>query len=904
MKALNRVIASTLKTVFIIGIICLLSINARAATIEVDAATDGTLAALDQAGDGVCSLREAIANANNDNTGQDDCTAGSGNDTITFNGVSSITLVDEISIISDIKIQGTVTISGNNATRIFKVSSSSGHLTLSDVTLQNGKSSGAGGAILQDTSSNLDCDASTFKNNKAEGVGGAISSSGTLNVQGCNFESNEAGNDGGAIYKDSGFTLTVTGSNFVTNKAGTDPQGSNQTDGGSGGAIYVTSSFTTITGSRFNKNTAASGNSINSGGGAINNATITAITSCVFAGNEVTGDKWHGGAVFNGSNGTLSINFSHFGTTPLPLPAPFNTLTDPNKTNGANSIGGAVHNLGQMSILSSSFIGNTSANNGGAIGTASNSDNVSISNCSISQNSATGQGGGVFVLRDDALVTFTNDTIANNTAVNGGGIFNAGDGDNAGIDNDEVLLKNTIVANNNAPVGANCGGGLASSESINSIAFPAAATCANAPAGNGDPAIGLAELTFAIPTIVTYALPIGASSAALGAGDADTCLGLPILNLDQRGFPRPQGGSPCDIGAYESSQANPTPTPTPSPTTSPSPSPTTSPSPSPSDEPTAEPTVSQSPTASPTVDPTVEPSASPTASESPTASPTTEPTVEPSESPTPDSSVEPSVSPTTSPSPSPSDEPTVEPSQSPTVSPTPDSSVEPSVSPSTSPSPSPTDSVDTSTPSPSPTGSETASPSPEPSNSPTDSPTASPTATVSPEPSQTPIVEQTPESSPTPSDTPSCVDQSVKGDLLSLDGSGNSQREVVKKAATALEKSTKSKAAKAFASKARIDADKLYTTNWQLTWSIPEVVSQCSNPSQNCVVTDFAATLDTYNKNAKTLSQLVTQLVDFGKNKFVSRSVANRLKARAKVRLQSALNASAGLPTSSTKCLQ
>jgi CSLREA domain-containing protein len=96
---------------------------ATAATITVDTDADDTLAALDN--DGTCSLREAIQNANTDAAGYVDCDAGSGADTIKFNGVSSITLKDSISVITDVLVQGTVAISGAGKTRLFTVSSSS-----------------------------------------------------------------------------------------------------------------------------------------------------------------------------------------------------------------------------------------------------------------------------------------------------------------------------------------------------------------------------------------------------------------------------------------------------------------------------------------------------------------------------------------------------------------------------------------------------------------------------------------------------------------------------------------------------------------------------------------------------------------------------------------------------------
>lgn len=162
---------------FLVLITSILTLNPQhslAATIEVDIAADNSnLSSLHN--NGTCSLREAIQNANSNNNAYTDCEAGAGADVITFNGVSSITLVDDISVISDIQIQGTVTLSGGNITRIFTVGSA-GILRLVDVTLQNGKDA-SGGAILQNAvSSTIECSGSTFKNNKADSNGGAINS--------------------------------------------------------------------------------------------------------------------------------------------------------------------------------------------------------------------------------------------------------------------------------------------------------------------------------------------------------------------------------------------------------------------------------------------------------------------------------------------------------------------------------------------------------------------------------------------------------------------------------------------------------------------------------------------------------------------------------------------------------
>ena len=69
------------RLLFIIAILIVLALPSlgRAATITVNSTSD-TLSS----GDGACTLREAIINANGDAATYADCTAGSGDDTISI----------------------------------------------------------------------------------------------------------------------------------------------------------------------------------------------------------------------------------------------------------------------------------------------------------------------------------------------------------------------------------------------------------------------------------------------------------------------------------------------------------------------------------------------------------------------------------------------------------------------------------------------------------------------------------------------------------------------------------------------------------------------------------------------------------------------------------------------------
>ena len=160
--------------------------------------------------DTTCSLSEAIDNANNNAATHSDCEAGSGSsDTIYIdaNKYLSSTLPN---------ITSRITIEGNNkgiygqySRRIFYVTSS-GNLTINQLTLGEGRASsylGSGGAIYN--AGTLTVKNSTFNDNRTSnivvgrvlGYGGAIYNDGTLTVENSKFDYNRGG-DGGAIYND------------------------------------------------------------------------------------------------------------------------------------------------------------------------------------------------------------------------------------------------------------------------------------------------------------------------------------------------------------------------------------------------------------------------------------------------------------------------------------------------------------------------------------------------------------------------------------------------------------------------------------------------------------------------------------------------------------------------------
>ncbi|MBM4091791.1 MAG: hypothetical protein FJ276_20545, partial [Planctomycetes bacterium] len=211
-------------------------------------------------GDG--SLRWAISEANN---------AG-GPDTIEFASEladQTITLTSgELHITDDLTINGLgadkLTISGNSSNRIFLVDDGNPNTTImvsiSGLSLENGSTSGQGGAILN--KEDLTVEDSTLADNSAYSGGGIF-----------NW----------------GRTLTVTNSTLADNSATL------------GGGIYNNSSTLTVT------NSTLADNSAYSGGGIFNNSSTLTVTNSTLADNSATRN---GGGIYNGYSSTLTVTNS------------------------------------------------------------------------------------------------------------------------------------------------------------------------------------------------------------------------------------------------------------------------------------------------------------------------------------------------------------------------------------------------------------------------------------------------------------------------------------------------------------------------------------------------------------------------------------------------------------------
>jgi hypothetical protein len=236
------------------------------------------------------------------------------------------------------------------------------------------------------------------------------------------------------------------------------------------------------------------------------------------------------------------------------------------------SIGGAISNNGNLTIVGSTIANNFALGGGGGIASNAGS-NLLVRNSTISGNSTGGNGGGILatdasiVIEQSTIsnngatvgnggglalisgplpmnVNITRSTIVNNTSQNGGGIF-MGSGVN-------LILSNTIVAQNSAQTGPDISDGSA-------VGIVAQNSFIGTNAGNGLPATMAGNIIGAIPSISpglgqlannggpTFThLPLGGSLVV------DRGSGARPRGVDQRGYFDPSNGIP-DMGSVEAS---------------------------------------------------------------------------------------------------------------------------------------------------------------------------------------------------------------------------------------------------------------------------------------------------------------------------------------------------------------
>jgi hypothetical protein len=303
--------------------------------------------------DGLCSLIEAIINANDDAATHSDCAAGSGADVIQLPAAATITVTNTFAhyfgatglptITSEITIEGNGgKIAGKKGAsfRLIAVESS-GDLTLSNVTVSGG-SQNHGGAIFN--YGTLTINDSTITGSKANLGGGIFNgSAAVLTIDGSTVSKNTAGY-GGGVYDYSG-VVTITNSRVTGNKSFVD-----------GGGVYERSGTLAIQYSTISNNTSG-----RDGAGMHNRDSAATITYSTISGNK-TGFFGYGGGIYNRSSETLVENSTISGNKASVGGGIFNraTLTVSNSTIAKNTAidGGGILNVRDLTLKRSLISGN------------------------------------------------------------------------------------------------------------------------------------------------------------------------------------------------------------------------------------------------------------------------------------------------------------------------------------------------------------------------------------------------------------------------------------------------------------------------------------------------------------------------------------------------------------------
>lgn len=342
---------------------------------------DATLGGVD-GNDGLCSISEAIINANDDAQTHSDCVAGDGADTITL--TNNVFLTEEYENDASWGRTGTPPI---NSIIILDGSDFSLSRFSKLLCVKNASSEVGEFRLLRITDSgNLDLRAVNLSNGCVDGANG-------LGM-------------GGAILNDG--LLVVSNSQIYTNRAT------------NGGGINNTGSINLIENSEVSQNLA------DDGGGVQNLSLIGSIQNSILGGNMAVND---GGGIHNffGQIQNIQHNIFIYNSArdggAIDNTAFINLMQNNQfMQNSAINEGGGINNGSQSYITT--FRNNTLIENSAFLGGGiyNGKEIITIENNTFSGNSASNLGGGI--LNSNDITTTQNNTFSGNTASQGGAIYN------------------------------------------------------------------------------------------------------------------------------------------------------------------------------------------------------------------------------------------------------------------------------------------------------------------------------------------------------------------------------------------------------------------------------------------------------------------------------------------------
>lgn len=292
-----------------------------------------------------------------------------------------------------------------------------GEITVNSTLFENNYSNGAssyGGAVAngyqQGAKAVMTVNNSIFQNNYSYGSliphGGALYNNGDITVNGTKFTGNYSEGPEGAYSYGGAFTNEGTGEISDSSFSGNYATAGNYSLA-YGGVISNTANLD-IKNSTFEDNYAKSGTDAKTAGGSIYNSGTITIESGLFENNSaIGGAEASGGALYNETGGIMTVKDTDFNS---------------NKVSGNDGDGGAVYNLGTLTIDGGALNGNSVSGTNSAYGGAlynGASGSATITDAILKDNglaSSSGEGGAVY---NAGKLTFENSVLENNTDRNG-----------------------------------------------------------------------------------------------------------------------------------------------------------------------------------------------------------------------------------------------------------------------------------------------------------------------------------------------------------------------------------------------------------------------------------------------------------------------------------------------------
>ena len=363
---------------------------------------------------------------------------------------------------------GKTVVDGNRSGSAVTIPDSSSSVSLSGMTVQNGRATNGGGILSYGT---LLLSGVTLTGNYASHNGGAVYSNGSATLDKVTISGNSASENGGGI--DSVGTLTATNSKFSENSVDGGGRGGaicssgdmymdksdvSRNFAGDGGAVYSDGNVTMINSSTISRNSAmfkgggihsaaglltvskdtvsdnfarqaggiysvnsiiikstVSGNSAKSTVGGIQADGTSNITGCTISGNNGGGVY---GAVLNVEDSTIKGNIGGSGSGISGTQALTVTRSKITGNRGGTQAGG-IFSQGTATITDSTISDNSGLDNGGICSYG----RTTITRSKITGNRGGYSAGGIFV---GSKATITDSTISGNIGAVAGGIYHSG----------------------------------------------------------------------------------------------------------------------------------------------------------------------------------------------------------------------------------------------------------------------------------------------------------------------------------------------------------------------------------------------------------------------------------------------------------------------------------------------